>query len=68
MIYMVFDFIINHCGKFTVSISAITYLLIVLMHCYHDLILTYITLCTFSISLIFMFMIGIKQCIELKGV
>ena len=60
--------IVEHCDKFAVVTTAITYILILLSYWYHSLFLTYITLCTFSISLIFMFMIGIKQCIELKGV
>ena len=60
--------IVEHCDKFAVVSTVITYILILLSYWYHSLFLTYITLCTFSISLIFMFMIGIKQCIELKGV
>ena len=59
--------IVEHCGKFTVVSSVITYILIFLSYWYHSLSLTYLTLYTFSISLMFMFMLGIKQNSKLDG-
>ena len=66
--------IVEHCDKFIVVSTAITYILILLSYWYHSLFLTYLTLYTFSISLMiisislmFMFMLGIKQNSYLDG-
>jgi len=59
--------IVEHCGKFAVVSSAITYILILLSYWYQSIFLTYLTLCAFSISLMIMFMLGIKQYSKLDG-
>lgn len=59
--------IVEHCDKFAVVSTVITYILILLSYWYHLIFLTYLTLCTFSISLMFMFMLGIKQNSKLDG-
>ncbi len=59
--------IVEHCEKFVVVSIAITYILILLSYWYHSIFLTYLTLCTFSISLMIMFMLGIKQNSYLDG-
>jgi len=59
--------IVEHCDKFVVVSTVITYILILLSYCYHSIFLTYLTLCTFSISLMFIFMLGIKQNSYLDG-
>ena len=59
--------IVEHCEKFVVVSTPITYILILLSYWYHSLFLTYLTLCTFSISLMIMFMLGIKQNSYLDG-
>jgi hypothetical protein len=58
---------VEHCDKFAVVSSAITYILIFLSRWFQSLFLTFITLSMFSISLIIMFMLGIKQYGELDG-
>lgn len=59
--------IVEHCGKFTVVSSVITYILILLSYWYHSIFLTYLTLCAFSISLMIVFMLGIIQYSKLDG-
>ena len=59
--------IVEHCGKFAVVSSVITYILILLSYWYQSIFLTYLTLYAFSISLIFMFMLGIRQYSKLDG-
>ncbi len=59
--------IIEHCDKFVVVSFAITYILILLSYWYHSIFLTYLTLCTFSISLMIMSIFGIKQNSYLDG-
>ena len=65
-INMSIGIIVEHCGKFAVVSSVITYILIFLSYWYHSIFLTYLTLCAFSISLMFMFMLGIKQASEVQ--
>jgi hypothetical protein len=59
--------IVEQCDKFAVVSTVITYILIFLSYWYHSIFLTYLTLYTFSISLMFMFMLGIKQNSKLDG-
>jgi len=59
--------IVEHCDKFVVVSSVITYILILLSYWYHSIFLTYLTLCTFSISLMIVFMLGIIQYSKLDG-
>ena len=66
-INMSIGIIVEHCDKFVVVSSVITYILILLSYWYHSIFLTYLTLCAFSISLMFMFMLGIKQNSKLDG-
>ena len=59
--------IVEHCDKFAVVTTAITYILILLSYWYQSIFLTYLTLCAFSISLMIMFMLGIIQNSKLDG-
>ena len=59
--------IVEYCDKFAVVSTVITYILILLSYWYHSIFLTYLTLCTFNISLMFMFILGIKQNSKLDG-
>ena len=59
--------IVEHCGKFAVVSSVITYILILLSYWYQSIFLTYLTLCAFSISLMIVFMLGISQYSKLDG-
>ena len=59
--------IVEHCGKFALVSSVITYILILLSYWYQSIFLTYLTLCAFSISLMIVFMLGISQYSKLDG-